>query len=152
MALLLVLTLLTAPALLQPALSDSITSAQLYYEIGTTYARIQTIEGKGGNVTSVVDQLNQALALVAAGETYETGVPDQAQALYQQAESIVQSVNQELPGVESQGIASAQSEVFWLAFTLAALAAIGIGIYFFGGRVFWSLWVRFHRDWTVKTL
>ncbi len=150
MSLLLVLALLSATAPFQLALSASTESAQLYSEIGTTYARVQTIEGEGGNVTGVVGQLNQALALVAAGEANETGAPDQAQALYQQAESIIQSVNQELPGVESRGKASAQSEVFWLAFTLGALAAIGIGIYFFGGRIFWSLWVRSHRDWTVK--
>jgi hypothetical protein len=149
-ALLLALTLLSATAPLQLALSASVDSAQLYSEIGSTFARVHTIEGEGGNVTGVVGQLNQALAFVATGEAYETTAPDQAQALYQQAEFIIQSVNQELPGVESQGIAAAQSEVSWLAFTLAALAAIGIGIYFFGGRIFWSLWIRSHRNWRVK--
>jgi hypothetical protein len=149
-ALLLALTLLSATAPLQLALSAGVNSSQLYADIDSTYARVRTIEGEGGNVTGVVAQLNQALSLVATGETYKTVAPDQAQALYQQAESIIQSVNQELPDVGNGGIASARSEVFWLAFPLAALTAIGIGIYFFGGRVFWYLWVRFHRDWVVK--
>lgn len=149
-AVLLALTLSSATAPLQLALSSGVDSAQLYAEIDSAYVRVRTIEGEGGNVTGVVGQLNQALSLVATGETYETGAPDQAQALYSQAESIIQSVNQELPGVESSGMASARSEVLWLTFTLAALAAIGIETYFFGGRIFWSLWTRSHKNWRVK--
>jgi hypothetical protein len=142
--------LLLSPSLIVPAISATSTADQLYSEIASTFAKVRSIEKEGGNVTGVVGQLNQALSLVSVGLATGISDPAKAQSSYQQAESLVQSVNQELPVVEKEGIATAQSEILWLAFSLIGLTAAGVGICLFGGRVFWALWIRTHKGWRVK--
>jgi len=144
------MALLVAPALALPSFSDSNTPDQLYSEVATSYGRVLAIEKEGGNVTGVVQQLNLALSLVGEGESAQPNDSAQAQAAYQQAEALIQSANQELPAVEQQGKAASQSQLIWLALSLIALAAAGAGVYLFGGRVFWSLWIRAHRGWAIR--
>jgi hypothetical protein len=139
-----------APALTLSHLRASSSSDRLLSEVSSSFAKVQTIEREGGNVTAVVGQLNMALVLISGGQSVEANDPSGAQSAYNQAEALIQSVGQQLPIVERQGIASAQSEVAWLAVTLAALTALGLTVYFRGSRIYWSLWVRAHRGWLVK--
>ena len=145
-----VLALLAAPALAVSSHAEAGTSDQLYSEIESSFKKVSDIQREGGNVTGVVQLLNQALVLVGDGMASQANDPSQAQAYYQQAESTIGFANQELPTIEQQGISASQSEVIWFAVTLSVLTAAGIVVLVFGRRVFWTLWIRAHRKWTVS--
>ncbi len=129
---------------------SSATSDQLLQEISSTYSRVSSIEGEGGNVTAMVAQLNQAISFVNLGISLEGTDAGAAQSAYQQARSILQLVDLEMPGVESAGIAASQSAVFWLVVTLVSLGAAGVLALLFGRRAFWAVWIRLHQDWVVS--
>jgi hypothetical protein len=125
-------------------------SDQLLARVDSAYVRILQAQHAGGNVTELTGMLNQALVLIKQGEGMEA--TDQAGAAdrYQQASLLIQTVDDLAPQVESAGMAAEQSQLFWLLAFLAALAAVGGLVFAFGGRVFWRVWIRLHRDWLVK--
>ena len=128
----------------------SATSDQLLASAQSTYLKILEAQQAGGNVTSLTNTMNQALALIGEGQSVEGTDPATAAGLYQQAGSLIQEVNQQLPQVESAGRAAEQAELLWLGAFLVSITAVGGLVYFFGSRVFWNVWVRLHRGWVVK--
>jgi hypothetical protein len=114
------------------------------------YLKVLAAERAGGNVTSLVEMMNQALSLISQAQGIEASNPSEAASLYSQANSLIQEVQQQAPQVESAGAAAQQSQLLWLSAFLIALAVAGAAVFFFGSRVFWRAWIRLHRDWVVK--
>jgi hypothetical protein len=126
------------------------TSSQVRAQIGEAYVAVLQAEQSGGNVTSMVAQLNSALSLVQQADSINGTDPSQAQALYSQASSIAGQVIQSAPAVASAGAAATSTAETYLAVETVVLAGLAVVAYLYTPRIFWSLWLRVHRGWRVK--
>ncbi len=118
--------------------------------IQNAFAQVSLAESKGANITLQVQELNQALQLVSQGEAIQQSNVTLASQYYSQAESIAAQVQQQIPQSIAQGQAAATLSLQELSAFLGVLALAGVLVYLFTGRVLWRLWLRQHRDWTVK--
>ena len=125
-------------------------SASVRVQIAQAYSTVLGAEQKGGNVTSLVATLNNAISLVQEADSVNSTNPARAQALYAQASSIVQQVLQGSPAVATAGAAAAQNAGLALAIETAVLVALAVLAYLYTPRVFWTLWYRAHRGWRVS--
>lgn len=118
--------------------------------IQNAFSQVSLAESKGANITLQVQELNQALQLVSQGEAIQQSNVALASQYYSQAESIAAQVEQQIPQSITQGQAAATLSLEELSAFLGVLALAGVLVYLFTGRVLWRLWLRQHRDWTVR--
>lgn len=133
----------SAPAMAQ-------TSGSTRAQIEQAFLAIQAAEANGGNVTSLVSTLNQAINLTETADRLNATDPQGAASRYSQAYSLAVKVLQEAPAVAAQGRAAVSTstiELYGETVLLGALAAVG---YFFTPRVFWRAWLRAHKGWRVR--
>jgi hypothetical protein len=128
----------------------SFSSSQVRQEIGQAYASVLDAEQKGGNVTGLVSQLNEAITLLNQGDAANKTNPSLAQQLYSSAFSIASNVIQLSPGVASAGVASRSLSLEIFASETAVLGILAFLAYLLTPRVFWSAWVRARRGWRVR--
>ncbi|MDG6929224.1 MAG: hypothetical protein JRN29_04155 [Nitrososphaerota archaeon] len=139
------LALLLAALLPLPAHGAS--PAPALGSIQGAYVKVLQAEQEGANVSVQVSELNQALALVQQGEASNQ---TRAAQLYGRAQAMASAVEAQLPQAIAQGQAAARTELILLGSYLGGIAVAVGAIYFYGGRVFWTVWIRLHRDWTVR--
>jgi len=113
------------------------------------YAAVVDAEASGGNVTGLVERLNEAIELIELAEN--SSDPELAANFTAQAVDIVDEVLGEVGGVKEEGLALRRFRLFLGVFSVLLFLVLGVLIYFYGPRVFWALWVRFKGDWKVKT-
>jgi hypothetical protein len=142
---LLITILLVGPA---PVLAQGSGGARA--QIDQAFLAVHSAEADGGNVTSLVLTLNQAINLTERADAMNSTNPTGAAALYSQAYSLASNVLQQAPAVAAQGrnsIAATTTDFYAETIVLGALAVVA---YFFTPRVFWWLWVRIYGGWRVK--
>ncbi|MEM0118143.1 MAG: hypothetical protein QXV32_06825 [Conexivisphaerales archaeon] len=127
--------------------AQTITSSQVLSDIQNTFVKLSTAEHQGANVTLLANELTQAIQLVQEGQEINQTSPSLAISYYQQAEQIVQSVNGQIDQAIKTGQAEAQAEITNLSIYLGILAALGLFVYFYSGKIFWRLWLRYHSSW-----
>jgi hypothetical protein len=131
-----------------PALAQS--SGTVHAQIDQAFLAVHSAEAVGGNVTSLVSSLNQAINLTERADSLNASNPSVASAMYSQAYSLASNVLQQAPTVAVQGraaVAAATTDFYAETIVLGALAVIA---YFFTERVFWWVWVRIYGGWRVK--
>jgi hypothetical protein len=126
------------------------TSSQVSAQIGQAYAAVLNAEQNGGNVSSLVAQLNSAISLVQEADLVNSTNPSRAQTLYSQAFSLASQVVQSAPGVAAAGRTSVSAAQFDLIVESIVLAALAGLVYVYTPKIFWNFWLRTHRDWRVK--
>nr|MDO8043346.1 DUF1616 domain-containing protein [Candidatus Baldrarchaeota archaeon] len=113
------------------------------------YAAVVDAEASGGNVTDLVNRLNEAIELIRLAEN--TSDSEEASVFVEQAVSIADDVLSEIGEVKEEGLALRRFHLFLSVFSISLLVVSGVLIYFYGPKVFWGLWVRIKGNWKVKS-
>ena len=118
-------------------------------KIFEAYAAVVDAEASRGNVTDLVNRLNEAIELIRLAEN--TSDSEEASVLIEQAISIADGVLSEVGEVKEEGLALRRFHLFLSVFSISLLIVSGVLVYFYGPKVFWSLWVRIKGNWRVKS-
>ncbi len=118
--------------------------------IQAAFASTLSAEKSGGNVSSLVAQLNSAIQLVQKAEAENATSPALAATDLQNATAIAQSVTAQTPSVAQAGSAARQTTEVTSVGEASAIVFIAALTYIFGGRVYRSAWLRLHRDYVVR--
>ncbi len=121
-----------------------------YTSVQSAFAAAQSAERQGGNVTSLIAQLNGALALIQKASAENSTNPTQAAADLANATKIAQSVTLEAASVTQMGISSTQAADLRSIITATGIAVAAVLIYLFGGRVYRRLWLHIYKDYVVR--
>jgi hypothetical protein len=118
--------------------------------IQTAFVSIQRAENIGGNISSLVMQLNNAIQLVSKSEAENNSNPIQAAADLQSAIRDAQAVSSESNSAAQSGAAVKQMTTvrsIASAFLVIAGATL-IGL--FGDQIYRRIWFRLYEDHLVK--
>ena len=118
--------------------------------VQSAFVAVQTAGKDGGNTTSLVTQLNTALALVQKASTENSTNPAQAAADLQSALSIAQGVQAFAAGVDRQGIAARQLQFEVSIVSAVVIVGIAVALYVYGERMYRRLWLRVYGGHVVK--
>ncbi|MEM3004935.1 MAG: hypothetical protein QXK96_06545 [Candidatus Bathyarchaeia archaeon] len=137
--------LLSNPSTCVEALSaDNAIRARL----GEAFTLVLDVERAGGDTGELVASLNEALKLIRRGES--TGNGTQAEALFKDAERIIDEAILAAGYEREAGLAAQRTAGLRLTVSVCLLAASVLLAYVFVPEVFWTLWLRIHRDWRVE--
>ena len=149
----LLLTLIGLSLCLGGLRASAVTPAQVASAnsaIGSAFASTLSAEKSGGNVSSLVAQLNSAIQLVQRAEEENATSPGQAAADLQNASAISQSVTATSSSVAQAGSSARQTTEVTSVAEASAIIIVAALTYVFGGRVYRSAWLRLHRDYVVR--
>ncbi|MCP8309503.1 MAG: hypothetical protein H3Z54_12570 [archaeon] len=132
-----------------PMVNAQTSSNDAHEKVMQAFTSMQEAGNAGGDVSNLVDKLNEALDLISQGDSIASSNPSGAQELYQQAEDIANQVTLEAPVVREEGILARQSNNKILGVELVILALLGFIVYRFGPKLLWKLWLHAHKDWKV---
>ena len=118
--------------------------------VQNAFVAVQTAGKDGGNVTSLVTQLNGALALLQKASTENSSKPAQASTDLQSALTIAQGVQSAAAAVAQQGMSSRQLQLDLSVASAVVIVVIAIALYFYGDRIYHRLWLRMYSGYVVK--
>ena len=116
------------------------------------FVAVQSAGADGGNVTSLVAQLNSALALVQKASAENSSNPGQASADLQSALGIAQGVQASAGSVAQQGMAARQLQLEISIVSAVAMVGIAVALFVYGDRLYHRMWLRIYGDYVVKTV
>lgn len=114
-------------------------------KLAEAFEAVSEAERLGGNVSHLVAELNEAICLLAEGETYKN------KTLIREAVSKIDYVIAVAPEIERESAAAFQTHRFQAMVTIGLLAALALVVWRYGPKLFWDLWIKSKRDWRVKT-
>ena len=115
------------------------------------YAAVVDTEASGGNVTGLVERINEAIDLVRKAENISDTDPEQAAVLAERAINIANEVLDEAGVVKEEGLALKRFQLFLEISSGILFVFSGFLVYFYGPRVFWRIWVKIKGDWRVRS-
>ena len=118
--------------------------------VQSAFVAVQTAGKDGGNITSLVAQLNGALALIQKASVENSTNPAQASADLQSALSIAQGAQSSAPGVAQQGISSRQFQFEISIVSAVVIIGIAVALYIYGDRLYRRLWLRIYGGHVVR--
>ena len=123
---------------------DVVSIDEVRAKLARSFKAVSEAERMGGNVSSLVSELNAAIALLEEGESSGN------ETLIREASMRADHVLAEAPEAGREGTAGAQLRIYQKVAILSSLAILAFVVWIFGPRLFWSLWTRSKRDWRVK--
>jgi hypothetical protein len=147
LALCLVILIAQAP---EAFASSQPSSTQASSAVGTAFAAVQAAGRDGGNVSSLVAQLNGALVLIQEASSENSSNPAKAASDLNSALAIAEGVQASAATAAQQGMAARQLQFGLSIGTAAAIVAIAIALYFYGDRIYHRLWLRTYGSHLVK--
>lgn len=114
------------------------------------FVAVQTAGNDGGNITSLLSQLNAALVLVQKASMENSSNPAQATADLQSALTIAQQVQSSAPGVAQQGVSARHLQIEFSVISAVVILDIAVALYFYGDRIYRRLWLRIYGSHVVK--
>jgi predicted PurR-regulated permease PerM len=118
--------------------------------VQSAFVAVQTAGRDGGNTTSLVSQLNGALALVQKAFTENRSSPAQAAIDLQSAASIAQGVQSSAATVAQQGTSARQFQLGLSIGSAIVIIGIAVALYAYGDRIYRRTWLRVYRGHVVK--
>jgi len=125
-----------APLALESPPPKSVVTRRMEDRLVEGYMSVRRAEEAGGNVSEMVDLLNQALRLAQSGD--EDGT-----------EKIVGQVIAMEEVVRREGVEASRAQVYVAAGALATASTTGVGGFMFLRHRVWTRWARLHRGWRV---
>jgi hypothetical protein len=119
---------------------NAIEKSDVESRLGSAYSLVAKAEANGGDVLGLVKKLNEAASFVNIGDPISLN----------KALSLILEVEGSIRGVEDSGAMAVTYRNISIAASLAMIAVIGTLIYFYGSRVFWSLWLRSRKGWRAE--
>ena len=120
--------------------------------IQTAYQNILEANNSGGNVTDLINQLNQAIDLLNQAEKIQNTDPSQTQQLITQAQTIAINVIEQSPAIKQQGITQNQTNTTTIIILATTSLVIAILAYLMGPKIIWRIWLRQRRNNNVKVI
>jgi len=120
----------------EPDATDVSLVSEANTKIASAFEGVAEADAKGGNVTSLVIELNDALTLLEKGEA------DGDEGLIHDAISKAEEVIAEAPIIAEQGEEVAQARLVETLLVLSLLAISAVIVWRYGSRIFWELWMR----------
>lgn len=127
-----------------PALGELALKERVRLELAEAFVAVAEAERLGGDVSGLVDELNQALILLEEGEMRNDEV------MLQGALSKVEDVVARAPVVGQGGVAVMQARMVQSWLVVGVVVALSLIMWRYEPRIFWHLWVRSKRRWKVK--
>jgi len=118
--------------------------------VQNAFVATQTAGKDGGNITSLLAQLNGALALVQKASAENSTNPAQASTDLQSALTIAQQVQSSAAKVAQQGTSARRFQLFISLFSALVIICFAAGIYIFGDMIYRRLWLRMYRNYAVR--
>jgi hypothetical protein len=118
--------------------------------VQSAFVAVQVAGNDGGNVTSLLSQLNAALALVQKASAENSSDPAQASADLQSALTIAQQVQSSAPKVAQQGVSARHLQIEISVISAVAIIDIAVALYFYGDRIYRRLWLRIYGSHVVR--
>ena len=118
--------------------------------VQSAFVAVQAAGRDGGNVTSLVAQLNGALALVQKASAENSSSPAQAAIDLQSASSMAQGVQTSAATVAQQGTSARQFQLGLSIGSAILIIGIAIALYAYGDRIYRRAWLRMYRGQVVK--
>jgi len=119
-------------------------------EIQSAFVSAYGAEKSGGNVSSLIAELNYAIQLVQKAEAENATSPSQAAADLQNATRAAQRVSAESASVAQMGSAARQASELISVSAASAVVVVAVLVYIFGGRIYRRAWLRLYRDYVVR--
>ena len=119
-------------------------------EIQSAFVSAYSAEKSGGNVSSLIAELNNAIQLVQKAEAENATSPSQAAADLQNATRDAQRVTAESASVAQMGGAARQITELTSVSAASAVVVVAALTYIFGGRIYRSAWLRLHKYYVVR--
>jgi len=114
------------------------------------FLAVQNAEKDGGNVSSLVAQLNGALALIQKASAENSTNPGQAASDLNAAVTISQGVKASAATVGQQGMAGRQFQSELSIGSTIVIVGIAIALYIYGERIYHRLWLRMYGSHVVR--
>ena len=125
-----------------PHAHPQIGEADLRERMYDAFQAVVVAENAGGDVSELVQELNAIITLLETGGAVDPAV----------FESIIVELISQASQVQRSGVSETrQSLIISGSVVLVLLASAGL-VWFYGSRVFWSVWLRIKRGWVVKRL
>ncbi len=104
----------------------------------------------GGNVTTLVEKLNQAVALVQKAQAENNSNPPQASLDLQNATLLANQVLAQAPLIQAAGNSATQLQTEESIGASIAIIAVAVLIYIYGGQIYRSAWFYIYKNYTVR--
>jgi len=114
------------------------------------FVAVQTAGTDDGNITSLVAQLNGALALIQKASGENGSNPAQASVDLQSAVGIAQDVESSAASVAQQGSSARQLQFELSVGSAVVIIGIAVALYVYGDRIYRRVWLRMYREQVVK--
>ena len=131
-------------ACITPASAGRVSPQEAKTKLYEAFEAIAEAERMGGNVSSLVAELNEALRILEVGEASGD------YALIHEAVLKAESIISLAPHIGREGAAAAQTRILQNIAVLCLLAASALLTWRFSPRLFWSLWLRSKHGWRVR--
>jgi len=119
-----------------PAASSGVSVDEAEDKFVEAFKAIAEAERMGGNVSSLVAELNEAIRLLEESEDYKNeSLIDEA---FLRAESIIGRASE----VGREGAVEVQARVFQGVIVIILFGALALAVWRYGPRLFWRLWVK----------
>jgi hypothetical protein len=118
--------------------------------IQAAYLSIYDASKSGGNVSSLVSQLNSAIQLVQTAETANATDPAKASSDLANATSMANGVAAAAGPAGQQGVQAKQLRLEASAGSVAVILAAAALVYAFGDRVYRKAWLGLYRNHVVR--
>ncbi len=151
--LLTVLVLIALGLCASPYPASAATQAQVSSansQIQSAFVAVHGAEKSGGDVSSLVSQLNDAVSLVGAAQAENSTNPAQAAADLANATSIAQVVSAAAGPVGQRGASVRQAQGLLSVGSAAAIVVVAVMIYVYGDRVYRRAWLRLYGGYVVR--
>jgi hypothetical protein len=120
--------------------------------VQNAFVAVQTAGRDGGNTTSLVVQLNGALALVQKATAENATNPGEATTDLQSALSIAQGVQSSAAAVARQGTSARHLQIELSVFSAVVIIDVAIALYVYGDRIYRRIWLRIYGGHVVKRI
>ena len=147
-----VILLVVAIALSSTLLTHPLRQGRVDDSVHEAFRAIVDAYNAGGNVTSLVSKLNDALDLISRADEVASEDPELAHSLISQANSTLTQILEEAPEVAEEGRRRVFIGRVVLTSSAVAAAVVGVSAYIYGPRLFWRLWVRLRRRHRVRAV
>lgn len=114
------------------------------------FVAVQSAGKDGGNVASLVTELNGALALIQKATSENSTNPSQAVTDLNSAVTIAQGAQSSASNIATQGISARRVQLFLSVVSAFAIVCVAAAIYVFGDRIYRMLWLRIYGGHVVS--
>ena len=113
-------------------------------KLGVAFEAFAEAERMGGDVSQLVKELNEALALLERGEA------EGDDALLYEAILKAEEVAARAPAIGRDGEAAARARIIQTGLVVGLVAVSAAIVWRCGPMLFWRLWTRSKREWRVR--